>query len=152
MIVNKIAKPSSTSKSCRQHISSPTSVTNIDVTMVIFILSKIAPMVHENNIENKNNTFIMFDVFMLNEKYGAPKQKLTKTQMYMHSTKIYPCLPYASSNYHIDRYRHNGYLFHLESNRKYIIMATCASSPQSTDECKFMIRAIGPKLELKHLD
>ena len=112
----------------------------------------VAPIVHENNIEIKNNTFIMFDVFMLNEKYGEPKQKLTKTQMSMHSTKIHPCLPYSSLNYKIDQYRHNGYLFHLESNRKYIIMATCASSPKSTDECKFMVRAIGPKLELKHLD
>ena len=31
MMVNKMAKPSSTSESCRQHISSPTSVINIDV-------------------------------------------------------------------------------------------------------------------------
>ena len=156
MMVNKMAKPSSTSESCRQHISSLTFVTNIKVTKVNFSYGggppMVAPIVHENNIEIKNNTFIMFDVFMLNEKYGEPKQKLTKTQMNMHSTKIYPCLPYSSANYKIDRYHHNGYLFHLESNRKYIIMATCASSPKSTDECKFMIRAIGPKLELKHLD
>ena len=94
----------------------------------------------------------MFDLFMLDEKYGEPKRKLTKTQMTMHATKIYPCLPHASSNYHVDRYRHNGYLFHLESGQKYIIMATCASRLKSTDECKFMIRAIGPKLELKHLE
>ena len=35
MLVTKTAKPSPTSQSCRQHISSPTSVTNIDVVDII---------------------------------------------------------------------------------------------------------------------
>jgi len=66
----------------------------------------------------------MFDVFMLSEKYGEPKRKLTGTQMTMNATKIHPSLPHTSLNYTIDGYRHNGYLFQLDSNRKYIIMAT----------------------------
>ena len=92
----------------------------------------------------------MFDVYMLNEKNGNPMRKLTKDQVTRH-TKIYPLLPHAT-RYRIDRYRHNGYLFELDSNRQYIIMANCASRSKSTKECKFMIRAIGPKLEMKHLD
>ena len=94
----------------------------------------------------------MFDVFMLDEKYGEPRRKLTETQMTMETTKIYSSLPHTSLKYTINSYRHNGYLFQLDSNRKYIIMATCASSSKSTEECKFMIRAIGPKLQMKHLD
>ena len=95
----------------------------------------------------------MFDVFMLDEKYGEPKRKLTETKITLHATKIYPTLPHTSTKYTADRYRHNGYLFQLDSNRKYIIMATCASSrSKSNEECKFMIRAIGPKLQMKHLD
>ena len=94
----------------------------------------------------------MFDVFMLDEKYGEPKRKLTETQITMSATKIYPSLPHTSTKYTIDGYRHNGYLFQLDSHRKYIIMATCASNPKSPEECKFMIRAIGPKLQMKHLD
>jgi len=35
MLVTKSAKPSPTSQSSRQHISSPTSVANIDVALVI---------------------------------------------------------------------------------------------------------------------
>ena len=51
----------------------------------------------------------------------------------MNATKIYPSLPHKSTKYTIDRYRHNGYLFQLDSNRKYIVMATCASSQKSSD-------------------
>ena len=94
----------------------------------------------------------MFDVFMLDEKYGEPKRKLTKTQITINTTKINPSLPHTSRTYTIDKYCHNGYLFRLDSNRKYIIMANCASRLKSTQECKFMIRAIGPKLQMKHLD
>ena len=61
---------------------------------------------------------------------------------------LYPC----QKGYVIDYYRHNGYLFRLNTNRKYIIVATSASPEESTDECKFMVRTIGPRLQMKHLE
>ena len=87
---------------------------------------------------------------MLPEKCDEPEEKLTKLQL-RSLEKIDPSLP-GQKGYLIDYYRHNGYLFRLETNRKYIIVATSASPEPSEDECKFMIRTIGPRLQMKHLE
>jgi len=92
----------------------------------------------------------MFNVYMLDEECDEPEEKLTKRQL-RNAEKIDPSLP-GQKGYVIDYYRHNGYLFRLNTNRKYIIVATSASPEESTDECKFMVRTIGPRLEMKHLD
>ena len=92
----------------------------------------------------------MFNVYMLDEECDEPEEKLTKRQL-RNAEKIDPALP-GQKGYVIDYYRHNGYLFRLETNRKYIIVATSASPEPSEDECKFMIRTIGPRLQMKHLE
>ena len=46
-LVTNISNQSPTSQTCRQHISSPTSVTNIDVAKMLTILEK-----HENFVSN----------------------------------------------------------------------------------------------------
>ena len=89
---------------------------------------------------------------MLDEDYGVPRRKLTRDEVTKHATRISPVLPHEKKPFQITYYRHNGYLFQLNTDRKYIIMTTCASKKRSTDECKFMVRTIGPKLEMKHLE
>ena len=100
----------------------------------------------------KDEKFIMFDVYMLNEDFPEPKEELTAAEIHKHAEKVHPSLPHETKKHEINYYRHNGYLFHLKTNRKYIIMANCASRHKSTEECKFMIRAIGSRIEMKHLD
>ena len=51
----------------------------------------------------------------------------------------------------IDNYRHNGYLYELHPNHSYVILATTAKAVESNEECKFMIRAIGPRVRMKKL-
>lgn len=94
----------------------------------------------------------MFNVYMLDEDYGEPIKELTQKKLSKHAEMVFPSLPNQRKKHKIDYYRHNGYLFSLKTNRKYIIMASCATRNPSTEKCKFMIRAIGPKLEMKHLD
>lgn len=98
----------------------------------------------------KVQRYLMFNVYMLDEECDEPEEKLTKRQL-RNAEKIDPSLP-GQKGYVIDYYRHNGYLFRLNTNRKYIIVATSASPEESTDECKFMVRTIGPRLQMKHLE
>ena len=62
----------------------------------------------------------MFNVYMLDEECDEPEEKLTKRQL-RNAEKIDPSLP-GQKGYVIDYYRHNGYLFRLNTNRKYIIV------------------------------
>lgn len=57
----------------------------------------------------------------------------------------------AQQGYIIDYYRHNGYLYNLEVNRRYVILATTATPQRCTKKVKFMMRTLGPKLSLSHL-
>ena len=87
---------------------------------------------------------------MLDEDSNEPNEKITTREL-LNAERIDPLLP-AQKGYRIDFYRHNGYIFHLKPNRKYIIVATSYWKEESTDECKFMVRTIGPKLQMKHLE
>ena len=87
---------------------------------------------------------------MLDEECDEPQEKLTRREL-RKAERIDPSLP-GQKGPVIDYYRHNGYLFRLKTNRKYIIVATSASLEESTDECKFMVRTIGPRLKMKHLE
>ena len=42
-------------------------------------------------------------------------------------------------------------MYELNANHKYVILATTAKSVETTEECKFMIRAIGPRVTMKEL-
>ena len=92
----------------------------------------------------------MFNVYQLDEDADEPESKLTKRQL-RKATKVDPSLP-ALKGYVIDYYRHNGYLYALEPKRKYVIVATSAKPVPSDEECKFMIRTIGPRITMKHLE
>ena len=93
---------------------------------------------------------MMFNVYQLGEDADTPETKLTKREL-RNATKIDPSLP-AMKGYVIDYYRHNGYLYALEPGRKYVIVATTSKPVESDEECKFMIRTIGPRITMKHLE
>ena len=98
----------------------------------------------------KEQRYLMFNVYQLGEDADTPETKLTKREL-RNATKIDPSLP-AMKGYVIDYYRHNGYLFALEPGRKYVIVATTSKPVESDEECKFMIRTIGPRITMKHLE
>lgn len=97
----------------------------------------------------KEKRFLMFNLYEANE--DTPEEgKLTKRDI-RKLEKIEPSLP-NQKGYVIDYYRHNGYLFNLEAPKRYIICATTATPESSDQPCKFMIRTIGPRLALEHLE
>ena len=98
----------------------------------------------------KEQRYLMFNVYQLGEDADTPETKLTKREL-RNATKIDPSLP-AMKGYVIDYYRHNGYLYALEPGRKYVIVATTSKPVESDEECKFMIRTIGPRITMKHLE
>ena len=95
---------------------------------------------------------LYFNVYQLDQNADKPKIKLTEQEL-RNATRMNPSLPTYLKNIPIcsEYYWHNGYLFSLEPGRKYIITATTSSSV-SDKECKFMIRTIGPKITMKHLE
>ena len=95
---------------------------------------------------------LYFNVYQLDQNADKPKIKLTEQEL-RNATRMNPSLPTYLKNRPIyyEHYWHNGYLFSLESGRKYVITAT-TSSDVSDKECKFMIRTIGSKITMKHLD
>ena len=96
-------------------------------------------------------------MYQLDENADKPKTKLTEQEL-RNATRMNPSLPVHLKNKNPENnhnyweyYWHNGYLFSLEPGRKYVITAS-TSSDVSKKECKFMIRTIGPKITMKHLD
>ena len=61
-------------------------------------------------------------------------------------------LPGGQDGYVIDYYRHNGFMFSLDAPKRYIIVGTTATPEASEEPCKFMIRTVGPEMELSHLE
>lgn len=97
----------------------------------------------------KEKRFLMFNIYQLDD--DAPTgQKMTKREL-RDAKKIDPSLP-KQEGYVIDYYRHNGYLFNLEANKRYILVGTTAEAEPTGKPCKFMVRTIGPRLSLSHLE
>jgi len=68
------------------------------------------------------------------------------------STHVEPVLP-LKKGFQIDYYRHNGFIYHLEPNRRYVLVISAApKKTQTTDKdgTEFMLRAIGDDLIIQH--
>jgi len=96
----------------------------------------------------KETRFSMLNLYEIPDEIEQG-QKMTERQIY-DSTKVEPSLPHQKG-YVSASYCHNGYLFNLRADRRYMVVATTATPERSGEPCKFMIRTIGPRLSLKHV-